>query len=75
MSNAPERGVHPSASVSVAHRTASSPCTARPTSTIADPRELVTALNTMGEELPLVFPAHPRTHPQLAAHHLSRWSS
>jgi UDP-N-acetylglucosamine 2-epimerase (non-hydrolysing) len=33
--------------------------------------QLVVALNTIGEELPLVFPVHPRTHPQLAGHDLS----
>ena len=33
--------------------------------------QLVSALNTIGAELPLVFPAHPRTHPQLADHRIS----
>lgn len=33
--------------------------------------QLVSALNTIGDELPLVFPAHPRTHPRLADHHIS----
>ena len=30
--------------------------------------QLVRALNSISAELPLVFPAHPRTRPQLAAH-------
>lgn len=34
--------------------------------------QLLAALNTISEELPLVFPAHPRTQPQLAAHDVSQ---
>jgi UDP-N-acetylglucosamine 2-epimerase (non-hydrolysing) len=33
--------------------------------------QLLDAINTFAEELPLVFPAHPRTQPQLAAQHVS----
>lgn len=34
--------------------------------------QLVSALNSISADLPLVFPAHPRTRPQLANHHLDQ---